>query len=208
MRVILVGQVALASALILGGYRALRGEELPAGWAKFVTIRTYEEFDGAQWYLILMNGELGFFARGVAPSDPNTRSIPTKGGQASQDGCFTVDGAMLRMDVRKEHRERFKEQDAKHGWYLTADYSTDPPSVILAKKPTKYSEWTFEKIRWEGSGPEGYDVYIKNDNDLGKPAWLSMADKGIRYKGGSELRKPILSKKKIPFYVAAAYTEK
>jgi hypothetical protein len=45
--------------------------------------------------------------------------------------------------------------NSKDGWYFTADYSTDPPRVVLTKERTKYSDWEFEITRhW----PNGFDA--------------------------------------------------
>lgn len=92
---------------------------------------------------------------------------------------------------------------AKCGWYLTADYSTNPPGVILAEKPTKHSRWTITRIGVESA-------YIKNENPSGKDAWLSMEKEGVKTKAdGADsvwLRRPILSfseKDKLSYRVAA-----
>ncbi|MCE9557234.1 MAG: hypothetical protein K8T91_28125 [Planctomycetes bacterium] len=51
--------------------------------------------------------------------------------------------------------------------YLTADHSTNPPSIKLEKDAGKFSTWKLHpdetKRLW----------YIENENDSGKPAWLS-----------------------------------
>ena len=114
---------------------------------------------------------------------------------------FVRDGSFLRVFIYPDVRAKSKEQAATHGWYLTGDYATTPPHVILTKEPSKYSRWTFTKIP-KKIGSDGYYAHIQNENDHGKAAWLSMEQKGVRYKAGIETLKPILSfKEKLEFYV-------
>ena len=87
------------------------------------------------------------------------------------------------LQVRAEPEKRIE----KDGWYLTGDYSTKPPRVILTKEPTKFSHWAFvetDKTPSCGDPEEGIDRYIKNLNDEGEDAWLVMEDKCVKYKGG------------------------
>jgi hypothetical protein len=92
---------------------------------------------------------------------------------------------------------------AKDGWYLTADFSTKPPQVILAEKPTKYSRWSFVNHRAPGEpvllSKEGADVFIKNENAPGNAVWLSMEENGKTYRGGIA-RKPILSAEESDYF--------
>ena len=95
------------------------------------------------------------------------------------------EGAGLANNVAKLHR-----------WYLTADYSTDPPLVRLTKEPEKYSHWLFEP---RSDHPFETLNTIRNLNDSGKPAWLTLSEKAkwARFagKGGSAvaLFDPVLS---------------
>jgi hypothetical protein len=57
--------------------------------------------------------------------------------------------------------------DKSRPGYLTADYSTDPPSVKLAAAPTEFSRWKFTPAERKGA------YYIENINKLGKHAWLA-----------------------------------
>jgi hypothetical protein len=53
-----------------------------------------------------------------------------------------------------------------------ATYSIDPNTVVML------------------------DAYVENRNDKGKRAWLSVAEKGVVYGGGAEVRKAVISFKK------------
>jgi hypothetical protein len=89
------------------------------------------------------------------------------------------DGTHLRVRPGDDDKSRWsKEETAKDGWYVTADYSTKPPRVILTKEPTKDSRWRFVEAS------RGSHYYIKNENDRGKDAWLDMEDTGKRYSWG------------------------
>jgi hypothetical protein len=91
------------------------------------------------------------------------------------------DGTHLRVRPGNDDKSQWsKEEIAKDGWYVTADYSTKTPRVILTKKPTKYSQWQFIAT----STPRSMLYFIKNENDQGKDAWLDMEDTGKRYSWG------------------------
>ena len=114
---------------------------------------------------------------------------------------FVRDGSFLRVFIYADMRDKSKELAAKHGWYLTGDYSATPPKVILTQEPTKYSHWTFITIP-KKTHSDGYYAHIKNENDLKKNAWLTMEEKGVRYKARIEALQPILSfKEELEFYV-------
>jgi hypothetical protein len=105
---------------------------------------------------------------------------------------YVWDGAHLR--VRPPKNRQWIPND---GWYVTADYSTDPPRVILTKDPRKDSRWRFIAT----SEPRSIGYYIKIENDRGQDAWLDLVDTGKRYSlrqasaGYRDVRvfKPILS---------------
>jgi hypothetical protein len=177
-----------------------------------------------QWFLSVVNGELAFSApaRNGSPT-PNAPSVPVdmfgKSGLPRITTRFTLEPgnwhtanpATIRVVVDRELRARSKELAARHGCYLTADYSTDPPRVILTEKAERYSHWRFEKT---GGGDEGFDAFIENENDRGKRAWLSMEEKDTIYnytengrisKGGVALRKLVLSyRKEMNFEIGRA----
>ena len=93
---------------------------------------------------------------------------------------------------------------AKDRWYVTADYSTKPAQVVLTKKPTKYSRWSWSYVpRTKNAAPgkESQDYYIRNENDLGKDAWLAVEKKGRTYHGGIARRAVLSFEKKTSFDV-------
>ena len=81
-------------------------------------------------------------------------------------------GTLASRRSRFVAHDGLKEAAAKVGWYLTADYSTKPPRVILTKEPTVSSRWTF--IGQSVSGSSSVRCYLRNYNDDGKEAWLGM----------------------------------
>jgi hypothetical protein len=92
------------------------------------------------------------------------------------------DGTHLR--VRPANRDKGQwssEEVIREGWYVSADYSTDPPQVVLTKHPTSDSRWSFIAE----SMPRRMRYYVKNDNERGKDAWLDMVDTGKKYSAGT-----------------------
>jgi hypothetical protein len=78
--------------------------------------------------------------------------------------------------------------------FMTADYTTQPPTVKLAKDHDKLSKWIVSRSEKENQW------YIENVNDSGKHAWLSMArdpvaihEVGYDGKGVCEYRPAVLS---------------
>jgi hypothetical protein len=185
-----------------------------------VAIEMAGDINNSSWHMMVVKSDVVFWPewRIEKPGAKRIRSHFPK-------YCvlfFYRDGAMLRLKVKKDHLrimatkkkagtpEHSKEDPIakeiqeiidKDGWYLSGNYSTDPPRVVLTKKPTKYSRWSFLKTpKYYGS--DGYSCFFKNENDLGKEAWLYFEEKGTRDKKGIELHKAILSpKKKVPYYL-------
>ena len=92
---------------------------------------------------------------------------------------FRMSGDTIRVFVRAGNLEagRLNEHDAKHNYYLTGDYSTVPPQVILTKTPEKCSHW--EKVPVDPSKGTVADIFfLRNKNDLGKDAWLWYGNEG------------------------------
>jgi hypothetical protein len=88
---------------------------------------------------------------------------------------------------------RRTERATMTGWYLTADYTTMPPQVILSELPTKHSRWTFIPVN---ASPRNRRYYIKNERDGRKEAWLAVGEAGMLMnfgKGVANFRKPIIS---------------
>jgi hypothetical protein len=100
-----------------------------------------------------------------SPSTPSVAKVP------DYSFGFVRDSSFLRVFIYADDRAKSKELAATHGWYLSGDYATTPPRVVLTKKPTKYSRWKFIKVPKE-FGSDGYYAHIKNENDLGKDAWF------------------------------------
>jgi hypothetical protein len=108
------------------------------------------------------------------------------------------DGVHLRVRPGNDHlNEWSKEETAKNGWYVTADYSTDPPRVILTKDPTTHSKWRF------AATPRRRHYYIENVNDQGKDAWLSLEDSGKTYSWG----RPDAGYRTVRVYMAVLSTK-
>ena len=78
-----------------------------------------------------------------------------------------------------------------HLWYLSGSYDKKGGEVLLTKEPGKYSNWEFV-ASGKHSGEVTY-YFIKNTNDLGKDAWLTVGPPVIRYKGSFEVMKAELS---------------
>jgi hypothetical protein len=150
--------------------------------------------------LFVLGGDLMFVSlateRGLVPNEPGALPLPDRSDQFIRDGEFLrVKMHPLSVNNKTNVEGTFsKTLLAKDGWYVTADYSTKPPRVILTEKPTKYSRWSWEYVSRNGRPPgrESNDYYIKNENDLGKDAWLAIEEEGKTYHGGIA-RKPILS---------------
>jgi len=119
---------------------------------------------------------------------------------------FAIDHAFLRVKIVPPEGKRKtdfpKDLLAKDGWYVTADYSTKTPHVILAEKPTKYSKWTIHNI--PVARGQDHHHYFQNQNDSRKDVWLSMEARGRKYVDGIA-RMPILSAERNYFFVIEAY---
>lgn len=85
----------------------------------------------------------------------------------------------------------------KDGWYITADFATDPPRVVLTEKPTEHSQWSL--VLTPKDTPFASRWFIKNEGAPGKAVWLSMEKDGKTYRGGV-VRKPILSAEKKDYF--------
>jgi len=150
--------------------------------------------------LSITDGKLCFqtISSNTTKPSPDTPSVPEV---PDFSFGFVRDGSFLRVFIYADMRAKSEKLAAKHGWYLTGDYSTTPPRVILTKEATKYSRWTFINIP-KKTGSDGYYAHIKNENDLGKDAWLDIGEKDVLYKARIEALKPLLSfKEKVEFYV-------
>jgi hypothetical protein len=156
--------------------------------AQAVTIRMV---DGkVQPWLSVVDGQLRFslWRPGGEPAGPLLENSP-------ESSCgFIPSGPFLRVYVDAEKRA-VAAIAGKHGWYLTADYSTSPPQVILTRQPTPQSRWTLLKA----DHTYGHR-YVRNDNDLGRAAWLDMGPQVVRYRTGLETMAATLSFERKPLF--------
>jgi hypothetical protein len=152
-----------------------------------------------QHWLSVVDGQLRFSSwragdQGGQPPCPGSLPDPAPEGSYG----FVPDGPFLRVYVDAEKRATSEELAGKHGWYLTGDYSASPPQVILTPAPLRSSRWTLLKA----DHTYGHR-YIRNENDLGRAAWLGIAEQGVRYQDGLEAHAVTLSpEQKLLFLVA------
>jgi hypothetical protein len=107
---------------------------------------------------------------------------------------FKRDGAYIRTHVVEYGQDVPKLLAERNGWYLTADYSTESPTVVLTRVPAKHSEWDFVDVKDPDlTDDEAFAAQIKNRNVSAKAVWLDMQRKGIVYQGGKEVCRPALS---------------
>ncbi|MGD0896797.1 MAG: hypothetical protein ABR915_03105 [Thermoguttaceae bacterium] len=89
---------------------------------------------------------------------------------------YEWDGTHLRVHPGQDDKLQWsKDAIAKDGWYVTGDYSTNPPRVVVTKESTKNSRWSFVPGTLWGR------YYLKNENDTGTEAWLYLKDTKKRY---------------------------
>jgi hypothetical protein len=69
-----------------------------------------------------------------------------------------------------------KDAIAKSGWYVTADYTKDPPQVIVTERPTDGSNWSFV------AASNRAEYYIRNEGRSGKEAWLTVQPRETLYR--------------------------
>jgi hypothetical protein len=171
-----------------------RADDETVFYFKAFFVESYEKTPAAtarrHWDLRLVDDELCFVS--VLAGNTPPPNAPMFKNRRPSILCpeFVKDGAHWRANLRERGSEMPKHLMAKNGWYVTGDYSSDPARVILTKLPTKYSSWRFVVT---GGGTDGYNSWIKNDNDLGRDTWLSIEEKGVLYTGGWEVRRPLLS---------------
>ncbi len=140
------------------------------------------------WNLEVVGGEVMFVCGGSYERD--LPPLPASSYAFVPEGEY-VRARTTELPEGPRRRNKLKEKEllGKDGWYLTADYSTEPPGVVLAAKPTAASRWRF--LRTRAVTGETY-YHIRNVNDAGKEAWLCVQEgKEKRYVEG-DVRKPIL----------------
>ena len=158
----------------------------------------------SSWSLCVANGSLCFFTDGATrrPAQ-DAPEFPSPGGELRVTYLFAKDGAKLRLFI-PEGELKSKVFASNLGWYVTGDYSTNPPSVTLTKEPTTHSEWEFPDSDYD---ERNTICFIKNKNDQNTNEWLYFEDDGTVYKHGQELRKPILSKDKKCRYLLERFPD-
>lgn len=160
--------------------------------------------------LYVLGGDLMFVARfvnGERPGGPGDPPLP------DHSLAFRVHDGMIRAkieplgDPNDQDKSGSAELLAKDGWYVTADFSTDPPRVVLTEEPTDHSRWTFVSI-YDSIGDGRLDGanFIKNEGAHGQAVWLSMEEGGETYRG-FVARRPLLSTKKKDYYWIGPYNE-
>ena len=171
------------------------------------TIEALDEAGHATWLLWRYGGDLLFQKKrwatlppsGVLP-EPKTPTLPVPTGERER-WFFRAGANLCAWNKSTNPRTGAEEAGPKHGWYFSGDYSTSPPRIVLTKEPTTFSTWTFSAAPF-GGDDEGWYVYIRNENDKGKDAWLGMAEKGAVYGKGWEGRAAVLSfEKKARFFL-------
>jgi len=163
--------------------RIIGGGNKPRSYPKFLTV---------------VKDQLRFVQAGEGhPAEPG-------GSDLSVEDCnsaFDLDGDTLRVRiVPPEGRSKdtlSKKLLAVEGWYVTADYSTEPVSIVLREKATKYSHWRF--ISAKATPNEGQCYFIKNQDDRQQNVWLSMEGDDKTSNRGY-VRKPILSSEKMYYF--------
>lgn len=152
------------------------------------------------WRLGMIDGKVGCYARlGGGEFDVNLPSIPADKSGMRLAFRWMRSGDTLQIDVARAQQAEAPSQREKQHWYLTAKYSDGGAEVVLTKEATKYSHWEFlDKTEYSLDIPK---YHIRNINDLGKDAWLGIEDKGVRYTGHVEVRKPVLTPEK-KYYIA------
>ena len=151
------------------------------------------------WSLSLVHDKLRFLPRGKVHMKESARLTAW--------GDFAVtDKTTIQVWFGRSLKGRPDEQKAVDGWYLTADYSADPPRVILTKEKTEDSEWEFVLPRHGVKRGEGQDYYIKNVNDDDDDEyWLSVEDASTPPSDTDwRPRRPILSKEPLRINVNEA----
>ena len=132
-------------------------------------------------------GRSGFWAAGMARtmirSCPLSRRTMGRGAQRLRSIGMGTSSDCALMRISKPH-PRFKPKRTAGIW---PKYDERGGAVELSKESTKYSRWEFIRAGGE-RGQEVEHYYIRNINDLGKDAWLSMNSSGTRFRWHKEVR--------------------
>lgn len=132
--------------------------------------------------------------------------IPAANYRVCETYHWLREGDTLQVLVDDKQARLWNVQGEKNHWYLTADFSGDKPKLFLSKEAKKYSHWDF--LDKDILVPKEITrFHLRNREGDGKPRWLGMEAKGVRYKGHIEIRKPELleAKQDLDFYWRSGY---
>ena len=132
--------------------------------------------------LAVVDGQVAFvtIANGRITAKPGCAPLPDWSDEFVRHGqtlCVKMHPRTL-DNARRVKGDYSKELLAEDGCYVTADYSTSPPRIVLTEKPTKNSLWSWSLVPRTGTvAYTSENYYIKNENDLGKETWLARGHK-------------------------------
>jgi hypothetical protein len=184
------------------GENAVRAEDRPI---RIKHSGSLGEMHARRGDLCVLNGDLTFVAflvnreRPGGPGDPPLPDLSV---------VFFRDGQMLRAKIVPTNLlvdragKYAKVLLAKDGWYVTADFTTNPPQVILTEKPTEHSRWSFVLTPEDTSYASRW--FIKTERAPGEAFWLTMEAEGMAYRGGVARKPILLVEKKDYFWIGDA----
>ena len=148
---------------------------------------------GEEWHLVMADVQIAFLGRSKDPAQDQSQlpRFPLDGSVPCAAYHFRRSGDTLQVFLRDNEKSASKVQAEKDGWYLTGKCTEKGGEVILTMGVEQFSHWSFLPAKI--LDPEVQRFYIRNVGPDGKDAWLWMEDKGTRYRGGRETRKPVLS---------------
>ena len=163
-----VGPALVAVFLLLVAQTGSAAEPLPYQPPKGKPLHI-----GGIW--LTEGGTIGAIAHSKEVKKENT-SLPRLPGRAYIHCVW--DGSHLRIRPGEADKRMWsKDAIAKNGWYVTADYTTDPPRVIITEAPTAGSIWRFVAVSIRD------EYYIRNQGRPGKEAWLILQPRQTLYRG-------------------------
>jgi len=161
-------------------------------WETRLVISASSEHPRGGWLLGFIDDGLAFELTGREETREDDLKLPAfpiedRMMLATYRFLYSKDNDTLQLEVGSG-RGKLREYNL---WYLTATYNDKGGDVSLSKEEVKHSKWKFVPTG-KHSGEVTY-YYIRNVNDLGKSAWLTVGDVKKHYKGGIVTRKARLS---------------
>jgi hypothetical protein len=159
----------LTTVLLFLAIQSVQGEE-PKGqlfWLFTASGRTQGQ------EVMLVDGQILAFRAFGAGDDPEVK--PYAWNARFFELQNTEKGQLIVLRPKKDGLPAAADILEYEGKFVTADYSSTPPSLKLTKEAEKYSYW---KVPKEAEGP------IVNVSDFKKPAYLSVDSKPLKYKNG------------------------